>query len=325
MADTKTSDLVELTAVVDGDRLPIDDQDDNTTTKYITKKNLVTNIVNADINASAAIAKTKLAALDIVNADVNASAAIAYSKLAALTSGNIIVGSASNVPTSVNPSGDVDVSNTGVFSINSGVIVDADINASAAIAASKLSGVTTPSSTDTFTNKTFDANGTGNSITNIENADISATAAIAITKIADGTAFQRIRTNSGATANEFFTENATIAFVIDGGGSAITTGVKGYIPVGFDCQIDRVEVLADQTGSIVIDIWKDTYANYPPTDADSITASAVPTISSSNKDEDETLTGWTTTISQGDILGFNVDSASTITRATIALRVIKRG
>ena len=38
-------------------------------------------IVNADINASAAIAKTKLAALEIVNADVNASAAIAGSKI----------------------------------------------------------------------------------------------------------------------------------------------------------------------------------------------------------------------------------------------------
>jgi len=39
-------------------------------------------ILNADINSSAAIAKTKLASLDVVNADVNASAAIAMSKLA---------------------------------------------------------------------------------------------------------------------------------------------------------------------------------------------------------------------------------------------------
>ena len=38
-------------------------------------------IVNADINASAAIAKSKLASLDIVNADVNASAAIAGTKI----------------------------------------------------------------------------------------------------------------------------------------------------------------------------------------------------------------------------------------------------
>lgn len=42
-------------------------------------------IVNADINASAAIAKTKLAALNIINADINASAAIAQSKLATLS------------------------------------------------------------------------------------------------------------------------------------------------------------------------------------------------------------------------------------------------
>ena len=43
------------------------------------------------------------------------------------------------------------------------------------------------SSTNTFTNKTIDADGTGNSITNIEDANIKAAAAIDATKIADGT------------------------------------------------------------------------------------------------------------------------------------------
>ena len=46
-------------------------------------------LTNTQINASAAIAKSKLAALDIVNADVNASAAIASTKMAAtVTSGS---------------------------------------------------------------------------------------------------------------------------------------------------------------------------------------------------------------------------------------------
>lgn len=45
-------------------------------------------------------------------------------------------------------------------------------------------GGITASSTDTLTNKTFDADGTGNSITNIENADIKAGAAIAQSKLA---------------------------------------------------------------------------------------------------------------------------------------------
>ena len=45
-------------------------------------------IVNADIDASAAIAKSKLASLNIVNADVNSSAAIAKEKLEDFVTGN---------------------------------------------------------------------------------------------------------------------------------------------------------------------------------------------------------------------------------------------
>lgn len=114
-----------------------------------------------------------------------------------------------------------------------------------------------------------------------------------------------------------------IAFVIDGGGAAIATGIKGFVEVPFNCQIDRVALLADQAGSIVVDIWKDAYANYPPSDADSITASAPPTISSSVKSEDATLTGWTKVISAGDILAFNVDSVSAIQLVTVSLKVTK--
>ncbi len=115
----------------------------------------------------------------------------------------------------------------------------------------------------------------------------------------------------------------TLTFVIDGGGSAITTGIKGDIEVPFNCTIQQVTMLADQSGSIVVDIWKDTYANFPPTDADSITASAVPTISAATKSQDATLTGWTTSVSAGDILRYNVDSASTVTRVTVSLKVTK--
>ncbi|SVB91556.1 uncharacterized protein METZ01_LOCUS244410, partial [marine metagenome] len=73
----------------------------------------------------------------IVNADVNASAAVDYSKLAALSDGNILVGNGSNVAVSVNPSGDVDVTNAGVFSIASDSVINADIKSDAAIVMSK--------------------------------------------------------------------------------------------------------------------------------------------------------------------------------------------
>lgn len=78
----------------------------------------------------------------LVNANINASAAIAYSKLAALTSANILVGSAGNVATSVAMTGDVTISNAGVTAIASGVIVNADISASAAIDGSKIVAAT---------------------------------------------------------------------------------------------------------------------------------------------------------------------------------------
>ncbi len=78
----------------------------------------------------------------IVNADINASAAIDFSKLAALTSANILVGSAGNVATAVAMSGDIGITNAGVTAIQSGVIVNADVNASAAIDFSKLATLT---------------------------------------------------------------------------------------------------------------------------------------------------------------------------------------
>jgi hypothetical protein len=114
-----------------------------------------------------------------------------------------------------------------------------------------------------------------------------------------------------------------LGIVIDGGGSVITTGVKGFVVSPATCTITSATLLSTDasatSGSIVIDVWKDTYANYPPANADSITASAPPTLSSANKSQDSTLTGWTTSVTAGDVLGFNVDSVSTVTRIALLL------
>uniref|UniRef100_A0A6M3M283 Putative structural protein n=1 Tax=viral metagenome TaxID=1070528 RepID=A0A6M3M283_9ZZZZ len=143
----------------------------------------------------------------------------------------------------------------------------------------------------------------------------------------DGTTWQAvgqvILTTHEAVVDAHHTNLADITFIIDGGGSAITTGEKGHLEIPFACTIQRVTMEADQSGSIVVDIWKDTYANFPPTNAESITASAPPTITSAQKSQDATLTGWTTAIAAGDILAFNVDSITTITRVTISLKVAK--
>ena len=128
-----------------------------------------------------------------------------------------------------------------------------------------------------------------------------------------------VPTQAQATANS----KSAIVYVIDGGGSAITTGVKGELYVPFACTITAATALADQSGSIVVDIWKDTLANYPPDNADSITASAPVTITTDTDSTDSTLTGWTTSIAAGDTLIYNVDSITTCERVVVVLNVTK--
>ena len=115
----------------------------------------------------------------------------------------------------------------------------------------------------------------------------------------------------------------SIGFLIDGGGIAITPGLKGTIAVPFACTIISWVLMADTTGSVTIDLWKASFANYPPSAANSITASAKPTITADMKAFSATLTGWTTSIAAGDILAFNVDAASAITRVSVGLTVTR--
>ena len=86
------------------------------------------------------------------------------------------------------------ISNTNAVKVDSASVADDEYarftangleSRSTAEVLSDIGGITA-SSTDTLTNKTIDADGTGNSITNIENANIKASAAIDATKIADG-------------------------------------------------------------------------------------------------------------------------------------------
>ncbi|NBW16801.1 MAG: hypothetical protein EBR82_53375 [Caulobacteraceae bacterium] len=75
----------------------------------------------------------------LVNADIDAAAAIAHTKLANITAGRVLLGNASNVPTATALTGDVTVSNTGVTAIGSSKVLTAMVN-DGAITAAKLNG-----------------------------------------------------------------------------------------------------------------------------------------------------------------------------------------
>lgn len=119
--------------------------------------------------------------------------------------------------------------------------------------------------------------------------------------------------------------NTVVLFNMYGNGSVLPSGILSQtdITLPFNCQITSWTLLADQVGSLIIDIWKDNYGNYPPTVADTITASAKPTLAAVIKNTDTALTGWTKTITAGDTVRFNIDSVSSITRAVLALSLRK--
>lgn len=114
---------------------------DPTADRTITLPNASGTVITTGDTGS--VTSTMIADGTIVNADINASAGIDYSKLAALSAGRLIVGNASNVPTAVDITGDVTINSSGVTAIGSGVIVNADINASAAIDDGKLATIST--------------------------------------------------------------------------------------------------------------------------------------------------------------------------------------
>jgi hypothetical protein len=120
--------------------------------------------------------------------------------------------------------------------------------------------------------------------------------------------------------------NISMTIVIGNGSTAIATGLNGqsgiYFPFG--ATLTAWTLTADASGSIVIDVWKDTYANFPPTNADSITNGHEPALSAAQKAQDTNITDWTTTtINADDVLYFNVDSASTVKQVTLTFTMTK--
>lgn len=100
----------------------------------IAQNKLNLSVTNAEVNAAAGIAYSKLnLANSILNADINSSAGIAHSKLANLTSGQVLIGSVTNVPTARTLSGAITVSNTGITSLGLGVVGAANLTSGVGI------------------------------------------------------------------------------------------------------------------------------------------------------------------------------------------------
>lgn len=110
-----------------------------------------------------------------------------------------------------------------------------------------------------------------------------------------------------------------LIFIADGGGTILPVGIAGDLPVGFDCIIQAWSMVCDPAASVQLDIWKVAFASFPPTVVDSITGSAVPTITADDHDSSNVLTGWTIDVKAGDVFRFHIDSNTVATRLAIKL------
>lgn len=141
-----------------------------------------------------------------------------------------------------------------------------------------------------------------------------------------GSNAQKIRANSAQALGVEWTDvNRIMAFGIDGGGIAITAGTVSR-PVrakgNFTVKLSTIFLNpGSAAGSCVLDVLTSTYANYDT--GTSIVASAPPTLSSAIKNQDSTLTGWTTSIVDGNFYWIKVTSASGVTNVGLDLGLIE--
>ena len=114
-----------------------------------------------------------------------------------------------------------------------------------------LNADVTDSSTTTFTNKTIDADGTGNSITNIEDANIKASAAIDATKIADGsvtsTEFQYINSLSSNAQDQIDLKAPLASPALTGNPTAPTqSAADNSTKIATTAYVDNSQAARDQ-------------------------------------------------------------------------------
>jgi len=125
-------------------------------------------------------------------------------------------------------------------------------------------------------------------------------------------------TNSHATIDTHLADDAKHS--ID---EAIEISLEGTVDerqpyvVPFDMTITGWTMFLDVSGSMAIGVWKDSYANYPPTVADVI---VTPSVTTAVKNQ---ATGLSISLTKGDILMFNVNSVTTSGVGTLALTGVR--
>jgi len=123
------------------------------------------------------------------------------------------------------------------------------------------------------------------------------------------------------TGDQTITHSPSATF--SNAGMVLSASTQAFVQLPYSGTITGWTIASkDVSGSCVVSIWKDTDANYPPTIADKISGTNPPTLTSSVKATSNNLSSWaTTTVTAGDWIVFNIDSATTVTDIVVNLTV----
>ena len=273
-------------------------------------------ITNNDVGT---VTSGMIADATIVNADINASAAIALTKLEGIAAAKIIVGNGSGVAAQVSVTGDISISDSGVVGITANSIVNADISGSAAIAASKIVAASTSGAgvvqlNDTATSTSTSQAATANALKAVKDALDSTTA----------TAVGALATTGGTLTGDLLIDNAkALKFGEADGDGAHFTSLKAQAQTG-DIELvlpasapSAGQVLKASSGSPTTLEWATDVTNTAAGDLTGTTLAS--NVVASSLTSVGTLTALTVsgTIS-GDVTGALTGNASTATALATA-------
>jgi len=126
--------------------------------------------------------------------------------------------------------------------------------------------------------------------------------------------------------NRTWTFPHSFGFTADGSSSTLTTGVTGYITLKESGTITGWSITADGSSpTCTIDVWKIATGTVLPTVANTIFGTK-PALSSGNAKVGTCpgdCTGWTTTLANHDIIGFNIDAVTVATKLTFQIEYTK--
>ena len=120
-----------------------------------------------------------------------------------------------------------------------------------------------------------------------------------------------------SNAASTYISDYTYGLTVDGSGSQLTTGIKGYVTIPMNIELLEWYIVAKESGAVIIDINNGIGGN-------SIVGGGNRPTLISQQNSSANVTSWdTTTLNQGDLIEFEVDSASTVTWVNLIVKARK--